>query len=238
MNHLRIAILCAGSLLATACSHTPAPVTGAGLQVVSADSLPAPTGVDLVANTRPYLIGPLDKLSIEVFGIDDLKRNVQIDASGRVDFPLVGAIDASGMTPQQLADEIESRLRGRYVKDPQVTVNLEDAVSQIVTVDGEVVKPGLYPVQGRMTLMRTVAVAGGLDEYANLQDVVVFREVDGQRMAGIYNLEAIRRGNYADPEIYGNDIVIVGDSPSRRRLDQVLDAVPSLLTPLVVLLRR
>ncbi|MEP5508397.1 MAG: polysaccharide biosynthesis/export family protein [Erythrobacter sp.] len=207
------------------------------MQVVSSDALPAPTGVDLVANTRAYLIGPFDKLSIEVFGIEDLRRNVQIDAAGRVDFPLVGAIEASGLTPQQLADEIESRLRGRYVKDPQVTVNLEDAVSQIVTIDGEVVKPGLYPVQGRMTLMRTVAVAGGIDEYANLQDVVVFREVDGQRMAGIYNLEAIRRGNYADPEIYGNDIVIVGDSPSRRRLDQLLDVVPSLVTPLVVLLR-
>lgn len=237
MKNVWIVISCLGALLLSACASSPPPVGGAGLQVVSTEALPAPTGADLTANTRPYLIGPFDKLDIEVFGVEELKREIQVDASGRIAFPLVGVIEASGTTPQQLANEIETRLRGRFVKDPQVTINLLEAVSQIVTIDGEVAKPGLYPVTGRMTLMRTVAVAGGLEDYANLQDVVVFREVAGQRMAGIYNLEAIRRGNYADPEIYGNDVVIIGDSPARRRFDQFLESVPNLLTPITVLIR-
>ncbi len=83
--------------------------------------------------------------------------------------------------------------------------------SMAVSVDGEVKKSGSYPVAGRMTLMRAVALAGGVTEYAKLEDVVVFRNVGKKQHVGIYNLEAIRRGNYADPEIFPNDVVIVGD---------------------------
>ena len=163
---------------------------------------------------------------------------MQIDASGRLSFPLVGVIKAAGRTPDELAEEIEDRLRGRFVRQPQVTVNLEETVSQVITVDGEVAKPGLFPVVGRMTLMRAVATAGGTDESASLQDVLIFREVDGQRLVGVYNLKGIRRGNYADPEVYANDVIIVGDSPTRRMIDQVLGLGPILTTPLLVLLRR
>ena len=223
-------------MVLSGCAGAP-PLGGPGVEVVSASSLPQPTRADLSANTRPYLIGPFDKLKIDVFGVEDLKRDVQIDASGRLSFPLIGVVEAAGRTPDELAKTIEERLRGSYIRDPQVTVNLEETVSQVITVDGEVTKPGLYPVVGRMTLMRAVATAGGTDEYANLQDVVIFREVDGQSMAGLYNLEGIRRGNYDDPEVYANDVIIVGDSPSRRTLDTILGLGPLLTTPLILLLR-
>lgn len=227
------------ALLATVlsgCASVP-PLGGEGVEVISGTELPTPTRTDLAANTRPYLIGPFDKLMIDVFGVEELKREVQIDASGRLSFPLIGVVEAAGRTPSEVATDIETRLRGAYVRDPQVTVNLEQTVSQVITVDGEVNKPGLFPVVGRMTLMRAVATAGGVADYANLEDVVIFREVDGQRLVGVYSLKGIRRGNYPDPEVFANDVIIVGDSPTRRMIDQILGLGPLLTTPLIVALR-
>jgi polysaccharide biosynthesis/export protein len=208
------------------------------VQVVESDNLPEPTRLDLFEQNRPYLIGPFDKLTIDVFGIEELsKQEVQADAGGRISFPLAGIMQAAGKTPGELEEEIEARLRGQYVRDPQVTVNLKETVSQVVTVDGQVREPGLYPVIGKMTLMRAVAVAKGTAEFAKLDDVVVFRTVNGQKMAALYNLKAIRRGYYNDPEIFANDVVVVGDSTARRLFKDALQLVPLVTTPLVVALQ-
>ncbi|MEM1132717.1 MAG: polysaccharide biosynthesis/export family protein [Pseudomonadota bacterium] len=202
------------------------------------DVLPEPTRSDLVQQDRPYLIGPFDVLTIDVFGIAELsEREVRADASGRISFPLAGIIEAGGKPPAEIEDELEARLRLAYVRDPQVTVNLKETVSQVVTVDGQVMEPGLYPVIGRMTLMRAVATAKGTAEFAKLNDVVVFRTVEGQRYAALYNLAAIRRGAYADPEIFANDVVIVGNSQARRIFKDFLGIVPLLTTPLIVALQ-
>jgi len=203
--------------------------------VVTGPGLPEPTRVDLLGSNRPYLIGPFDKLKIDVFGIEDLSKDVQIDASGRLSFPLIGVVEAAGLTPGELSTELERRLQGRYVRDPQVTVNLEETVSQVITVDGQVSKPGLYPVIGRMTLMRAVATAGGTAEFAKLDDVVIFRNVNGEQLAGLYNLKAIRRGNYSDPEVFANDVIVVGDSQARRLFRDLIQASPLLTTPLIIL---
>ena len=208
------------------------------LTVVAMDALPEPTRRDLIEQNRPYLIGPFDKLIIDVFGIAALsKQEVQTDAGGRISFPLAGIIEAAGKTPGEIEEEIESRLRIKYVRDPQVTVNLQETVSQVVTVDGQVREPGLYPVIGKMTLMRAVAVAKGTSEFAKLDDVVVFRTVNGQKMAALYNLKSIRRGYYNDPEIFANDVVVVGDSQARRLFKDALQVAPTLLTPLIYILQ-
>ena len=173
-----------------------------------------------------------------MFGIDELsQREVQTDASGRISFPLAGVVEAAGRTPGEIEDIIEDRLRNRFVRDPQVTVNLKETVSQVITVDGQVKEPGLYPVVGRMTLMRAVATAKGTAEFAKLDDVVIFRTVDGQQLAALYNLKAIRRGNYDDPEVFANDVVIVGDSTARRLFKDALQVVPLLTTPLIIALQ-
>jgi polysaccharide export outer membrane protein len=201
--------------------------------------MPPPTRVDLATTARPYLIGPFDKVLIDVFGIEELsKMEVQADASGRISFPMIGVIEAAGKTPGEIADLIEGGLRGRFVRNPQVTVNLKETVSQVVTVDGEVEEPGLYPVLGRMTLMRAVATAKGATEFAKLGRVAIFRTVDGQRLAGLYDLRAIRDGQYDDPEVYANDVVIVGDNATRRLLKDALQALPAITGPLVYILAR
>ncbi len=226
-------------LLLGACSGPRALGGDAGLVVQSGSALPPPQRADLIAEDRPYLIGPFDKLLIDVFGIEELsKKEVQTDASGRISFPLVGTVEAAGKTPGELEVILEERLRGSFVRDPQVTVNLKETVSQVITVDGQVKEPGLYPVIGKMTLMRAVATAKGVDEFAKLQDVVVFRTVGGQRMAALYNLQAIRRGAYTDPEVYANDVVVVGESQARRIFRDILQASPLIVTPIVALLQR
>ncbi|HEV2568143.1 polysaccharide biosynthesis/export family protein [Sphingomonas sp.] len=226
-----------GSLL-TACAGSGRLQSSQAVRVVPSAELPPPARVDLFSQERPYLVGPFDKLKIDVFGIKELsEREIQVDASGRASFPLVGSFQAAGRTPNEIAQELESKLAGNYIRNPQVTVNLEETVSQVVTVDGQVIKPGLYPVIGRMTLMRAVATAGGTAEFAKLDDVVVFRTVSGAQYAALYNLRAIRRGAYADPEIFANDIVVVGDSQARRIFKDVLQAAPLLTAPIVVALQ-
>lgn len=211
---------------------------GANIQIPHSGVLPPPERSDLFEENRPYLIGPFDKLVIDVFGIEELsKKEVQTDAGGRISFPLAGIVEAAGKTPAEVEEILETRLRGRFVRDPQVTVNLKETVSQVITVDGQVREPGLYPVIGRMTLMRAVATAKGTAEFAKLEDVVIFRTVGKQKMAALYNLKAIRRGYYDDPEVFANDVVVVGDSQARRLFKDFLQLVPLITTPLILLLQ-
>jgi len=233
-----------GILALAGCAKDAPPVASVpNSPVTKLAALPKPEAADVVHSSRTSFVGPFTELRVEVFGVQDMQRDVMTDGEGNFAFPLVGTVAAAGKTPHIIANEIRSKLIGRYVRDPQVTVNFKSPTSQLaiqsmsVTVDGQVNKAGSYPVVGRMTLMRAVALAGGTTDFAKLEDVVVFRDVGGKKYVGIYNLEGIRRGNYADPEIFPNDIVIVGDSPQRRMFKDILAATPALLSPLILLAR-
>jgi polysaccharide export outer membrane protein len=225
------------ALTLSGCENVPPLVSTPQLTVVQGStSLPAPSREDLVAPDRPALIGPLDTIQVDVFNVRELSRELQVDASGRIAMPLIGTVEASGKTAGELAEAVEARLRGHYVRNPEVTINIKSSVSQVVTVDGQVVEPGLYPVTNQMTLMRAVASAKGMAEFAKLDDVVILRTVNGQRMAALYNATAIRRGLYADPPIYANDMIVVGDSPQRRFFRDFVAISPLLATPLVAII--
>lgn len=235
----------AACLLLVSCGGTPrlggarsAGAATSNVEVARNGVLPPPERSDLFDQNRPYVIGAFDKLNVEVYGVGELnQKEIQVDAGGRISLPLIGTIEAAGLNPQELARVIEQKLAGQYLRNPQVTINLKETVSQVVTVDGEVEEPGLYPVIGRMTLMRAVATAKGTSELAKLQDVVIFRTVKGQKMAALYNLKAIRRGYYDDPEVFANDVVVVGDSAARRIFKDALVIAPLLTTPLILFLQ-
>jgi polysaccharide biosynthesis/export protein len=205
--------------------------------VTDSGQLPPPQRGDLTPADRPSLIGPLDTIEVDVFNVPALSREMQVDASGRISMPLVGSLDARG-TAEELAQSIEAALRGRYVRNPEVTVNIKSSVSQVVTIDGQVVEPGLYPVTNQMTLMRAIASAKGLAEFARADDVVILRTVEDKKMAGLYNIGAIRRGVYDDPPIYANDVIIVGDSPQRRLFRDFVSLSPLLAGPIIAVLQR
>lgn len=226
------------ALFVTACGRQEPLVSTQRLTVVEESAaLPEPVRSDLTAADRPALIGPLDTIEVDVFNVSDLSREMQVDASGRISMPLAGTIDARGKTASELADAIEDALRGRYVRNPEVTINIKSSVSQVVTVDGQVVEPGLYPVTNQMTLMRAVASAKGMTEFARAEDVVILRTVGGRKMAGLYNMDAIRRGAYDDPAIYANDVIVVGDSPQRRLFRDVVSLAPLLAAPLIAIIQ-
>lgn len=205
------------------------------LSVVEANSLPAPSIADFTAVSRPYIVGPFDRLTIDVFGIEELKqREVQVDAAGRISFPLAGVMQVSGQTPGEIEGLLADRLRQAYVRNPQVTVNLKEAVSQVVTVAGEVRKPGLYPMMGRMSLLQAIARAEGTGEFSDLESVVVFRTVEGRRLAALYDVRAIQRGAYGDPEVYPNDVIVIGDNNARRLFKDLLTGLANLSGPLII----
>lgn len=227
-------------LALTSCAEKTPHIGGSpNLHVVPGDELPPPDPADLTKADRPYLVGPFDKLTIDVFGIPELQqRDIAVDAGGRISFPLAGVIEVAGKTPRDIEEILQQRLAQKYVRDPQVTVNLKEAVSQVVTIDGEVKKPGQYPIVGRMTLLRAIAKAEGTSEFTNLNAIVVFRTVKGQDLAALYSLKAIRDGAYPDPEIFGSDVIVVGDSQARRVFKDFLGVIPLLTTPLIVALQK
>jgi len=237
---MRGTLLLFGALsLLTSCAGSTKVGGSPDKEVLNASELPAPDRSDIIKIDRPYIVGPFDKLTIDVFGIEELSnRKVQVDASGRISFPLVGVVTIGGKTPGEIELLLQEKLSANYVRNPQVSVNLEQTVSQVVTVEGQVKKPGLFPVVGRMTLLRAVALAGGTDEFAKLNQVVVFRTVRGEQYAALYSLKAIRVGAYSDPEIYANDVVVVGESQARRTFKDFIQVIPLLTTPLIVSIDR
>lgn len=224
------------ALAAGGCSG-PKPLGGAPtIRVVEMSSLPAPSDD---SRDSVYRVGGRDKLLVDVFGIEELKgREIETDISGGLSIPLAGRIEAVGMSLAELEDAITDRLRSAYVRDPQVSVNPIEIRSRRVTVDGSVREPGLYPVPDKMTLMQAVAQAKGVGEFAKLDDVVIFREVNGQTMVALFNLGAIRRGAYADPQIFEDDIIVVGESAGRRLFQNIVQAGALVTTPIVALLNR
>lgn len=230
-----VPLLLSASMLLAGCAHTPQLGGAEGLQVVQVGSLPPS---DRATSLRPYYVGPFDKLTIDVFGIEELSgKEVQVDASGHMSFPLIGVLEVAGHTPNEIADLIKDRLANRFIRDPQVTVNLKETVSQVITIGGEVKEPGLYPVVGSMTLLRAVATAKGTTEFSKLNDVVIFRTSGGKRYAALYDLRAIRNGAYDDPEVFANDVVMVGDSQGRRLFRDFIAVAPLFVTPIILLLQ-
>lgn len=170
------------------------------------------TAVDVQAPTTKAPITPLDHLAVAVFREPDLSvEDVTVDESGRLAVPLIGTLVAAGKTPETLQAEIATRLR-QYVRDPQVAVTIKQAASRRLTVTGSVIQPGVYPLEGRMTLLQAVALAKGPSPVASMDQAFIFRVKDGQRSAARFNLDAIAKGKADDPEVISGDTVSLGAS--------------------------
>lgn len=168
------------------------------------------------ASPTDYRIGPQDTLEINVFQVKDLTGPAQVDSAGNILMPLIGSVPAAGKTPRELSQYLEAELGRKYLKDPRVTVTVKDATSLRVTIDGAVVQPGIYPLSGPTTLLQAVALAKGPDSrVANIKKVAVFRDVGGQRTTKLYDLSRIRSGAAPDPQIVGNDVVVVETSGAK-----------------------
>jgi polysaccharide export outer membrane protein len=194
-------------------------------QVASLPSAIAPAS-NTAAVGNDYMIGIQDTLDIDVFQVPDLSRAVTVDSSGMITYPLLGQLQASGMTPNQLATVISTELNKRYVKNPLVTVSVKDAGSQKVTVDGSVTQPGVYQIGPQTTLVQAVALAKGPAEIADVHRVALIRNGPEGRTTAIFDLQKIRDGKAVDPLVRANDTIVVDESGTKSFFHDLGNVVP------------
>jgi len=171
---------------------------------------PAPVGTTGAANAD-YRLAAGDKLRIEVYKDAQLSQALQIRPDGKVTLPLVGDVLAAGRTSIELRDAISEALK-EYIANPVVTVIVTETAPQLVYVQGEVNKPGaLTLVNGRMSILQALAMAGGFTDFANKKDIRIIRKT----ATGVQNLkfnykDAIDEESKREPlQLLAGDTVIV-----------------------------
>jgi polysaccharide export outer membrane protein len=188
----------------------------------------APDSPAITAIEPGYKIAPLDTLRVNVFQVAELSGEFEVDLAGYIGLPLLGSVRAVGMTTDELDGHITKLLDQKYLRSADVNVGVKASSTRVVTVDGAVLSPGVFPVNGKLTLIQVVAMAKGTTPDANPRRVAIFRQIEGQRMAAAYDLTDIRRGEAEDPRIYSGDIVVVDGSTVRAVQREILTALPIL----------
>jgi polysaccharide biosynthesis/export protein len=220
MNRLAVGAMAAASLLVAGCASR------GGVVPYDPANFGAPDIESLQLQPSAQIIGPLDKLAVSVFQVPDLTGEFSVDGRGQILYPLLGKVQAAGKTPGDLAQDIAARLREGYLNNPSVQVTIKEAVAQTITVEGSVRQPGVIPINGTTSLIQAIALGRGTSEDANPARVVVFRTIDGQRMAAAFDLRAIRRAEAPDPVIYGNDIIVVDGDRGRLLFKDIVSVLP------------
>ena len=226
-RHLGMAAV-AASIALSGCVTDKSVGLAPGIEVTDLTTLPTP-------RTEAYYgLRPLETLEITVRQDESLNGTYVVDTEGNIEFPYLGVISAVGLLPGQLANRIEAALDPLYVIDPDVTVRSTLERRASISIGGQVANSGSLSALEASTLLRAVNLAGGTTDYAQLDDVLVFRTVGSERYIGVYNIGAIQRGNYPDPALYPDDIVMVGDSAAKRRLERILGLIPLAFSSIIL----
>ena len=175
-----------------------------------------------------YRVGAQDLLEISVFGVQDLDKEVRVNSNGQISLPLIGGVMAGGRTIPELEKELASKYANGFLQNPQVSVFVKEYSSQRITLEGAIIKPGIYPITGKTTLLQAIALSGGVDDkVADLGGIVLMRQINGKRMAAVYDLRAVRRGTMEDPQVYGDDIIVVETSGSKSAYRRFIESIPA-----------
>ena len=186
---------------------------------------PANSGMPQISLGKDYRVGPNDLLDIEVLDLDkeNQKRTVRVNAAGAITLPLIGPIVVAGLTAQQVEAHIAKKYSEKYLQNPQVAVFIKEFTTERITVDGAVIKPGIYPLTGQITLLRALALAGGFGPLAESTEVMLFRvNENGQRQMATFDVDNVRAGKSDDPVIKGDDLIVVQRNANRRLLKDSL----------------
>ena len=172
--------------------------------------------------SNDYRIGVRDLVEVKVFQAEELNHISRVDSSGYISLPLLGRMHIANLTVSDAEKMIESGLKESYLQDPHVTVFIQEYESQRITVEGWVTKPGVYPLKGKTTLLQAIAEAQGLDKLADAEEVVIFRRLEGGKIAGYkMDITQIRGGVLKDPVLNPNDVIVVPQNGSRALLNDV-----------------
>jgi polysaccharide export outer membrane protein len=159
---------------------------------------------------KDYIIGADDVLDVNVWKEQELTRTLQVRPDGKISMPLLGDVQAAGMTPGQLAQNVSERLK-KFLTAPQVTVILTQINSQRVYVIGEVTRPGAYPVLPGMTVLQAISSAGGLTQFANSKKIFVMRNENHIQTKYPFSYKEVLDGRKAEENlaVKAGDTIVV-----------------------------
>ena len=161
----------------------------------------------VTADSDKYVIGPEDVLSIHVWKEEALTRQVPVRSDGKISLPLIDEVQAAGLTPFQLKEQLTVRLK-EFIDNPSVSVIVMEANSQKVYVSGEVKTPGVFRLRGETTLLQVIPMAGGFTEWADQKRIVVIRKEGEKDKRIIVNYRKIVSGE----DMSANIVLKSGDT--------------------------
>ena len=204
MKHARIVSFVAAVVTAAACTITPLAAAGpkdADKKVAPGD--PAPTA--------EYRMSAGDKLRIEVYKDPQLSQSAQVRPDGKITLPLIGDVEAAGLTPIELRDTITKSLK-EYVMSPTVTVIVVEATAATAYVMGEVNHPGAVNLQPPLTVIQALALAGGLKDFADAKNIRILRKGPAGVIEPIaFNYKNAMKSAGAPIYLRAGDTVVVPD---------------------------
>ena len=160
--------------------------------------------------TEDYHLGAGDKLRIEVYKDAQLSQSVQVRPDGNGTLPLIGDMEAAGLTPIELRDRIATSLR-EYVTNPTVTVIVVEATAATAYVMGEVNHPGAVNLQAPLTILQALALAGGLKDFADAKNIRVLRPGPKGLQTISFNYKEAVKSSLAPVYLRPGDTVVVPD---------------------------
>lgn len=157
-----------------------------------------------------YLLGPEDAIEISVWKEPDLTKQLVVRPDGKITYPLIGEVQASGRTVKQLQEEILKRLE-KYVTDAHVTVILLKAQNYKIYVTGKVNKPGDFMIGKPVNVMQAISMAGGLTPFASPGSIMVLRTVSGREETYPFNYKDVAQGLMLEQNrtLLPGDVVVV-----------------------------
>jgi polysaccharide export outer membrane protein len=163
---------------------------------------------EVLADSSQYVIGPEDSLYIHVWKEETLSRTVPVRMDGKISLPLIDEIQAAGLTPLQLKENLVKRFR-EFVDVPNVSVIVMEANSFKVFVSGEVKTPGVVRLRSETSILQIIAMVGGFTEWANQKKIVVIRKEGGEEKRHTVNYKRIVAGKDPNFIMKSGDTVIV-----------------------------
>ena len=172
-------------------------VSVAAIALIAATSVAAqqsPVGTAAAAIVDPaapvvpadYVIGPEDVLTIVYWRDKDMTAEVAVRPDGKISLPLLNDVQAAGLTPAQLREQLTAASQ-KFLEDPNITVVVRQMNSHKVFITGEVNKPGPYPLIGPTTVLQLISIAGGLHEYADSRKIIILRTENGRPISLPFN---------------------------------------------------
>jgi polysaccharide biosynthesis/export protein len=152
-----------------------------------------------IATPTDYVIGPDDILGVVFWRDADMTQDVTVRPDGLITLPLLKDVKAAGLTPSQLAEQIQ-KAATQFIEDPNVTIVVRQINSRNVFVTGQVMRPGGYPVSGQMTVLQLIAIAGGLTEFAEGK-AMIMRAEGGKQKPYEFNYNDVSRGKKLEQNI-------------------------------------